>query len=120
MQKHALHVSNIANANVPEFKAKAVDFEDRLNELAKLIDQNEATNAGLPQKALNQKISQLVGQLQADIYEDPYLPINPNGGTVNPEKEQVEIGKNTLMYEATVQMVNKKLAMKKYAAGGGL
>ena len=52
--------------------------------------------------------------LEPRIYEDPSGVVSPNGNTVNREQEMVRMQENRLMYDAAVQLLNKRLGQMKY------
>ncbi len=114
MQKHALHVSNVANSNVPDFKAKTLDFEDRMREA---LDMAEASGSTL--RAKESALSEASEGIVADVYQDPLAVMKGDGNTVNGDKEQAEIAKNTIAYEGAVQLINKKFALQKYVFAEG-
>lgn len=111
---HEIHTSNIANANVPGFKAKKIDFENRLREA---MGELEAPNEPMVQR--EGIVSGQVAEVRPDIYEDPLAKASGDGNTVNMEREQTELAKNTIGYEASVQLINKKFALSKYVLDGG-
>ena len=113
MQAHAVHSSNIANANVPGFKAKKIDFEEKLNEAVTSLEKNT------PLISKENEASANVENIKADVYEDPYAKLGPDGNTVIREKEMTELSKNYLEYQSAIQMLNKKLAMAKLVLGEG-
>ncbi len=114
-QAHQIHTSNLANANVNDFKAKKIDFDQRLRAaLEPLSDQTGTTKVASEISAQNQ-----LNQVVADVYEDPIAPMNANGNTVNPDKEQAEIAKNMIGFQTAVQLVNKKMALQKYIISEG-
>lgn len=108
--------SNIANAETPGYVAKKVDFEDALARAVDLegvnkmsaSDPNHFPTAGGP-----------LGRVRADVYENPDVNKNNDGNTVDLEKEMSTLAENSIMYKAAVQLINKKLAALKYAAGDG-
>lgn len=114
MQKHALHVSNIANANVPEFKAKTLDFEDRMRAAMDYADK-----AGGTEKAREEILEQVSKSIVPDVYQDPLAIMKGDGNTVNVDKEQTELAKNTIAYEGAIQLINKKFALQKYVLSEG-
>lgn len=114
MRKHAVHTSNIANANVPGFKAKKVDFTDRLQEALETMD---SKSINLMSK--NIRSYQGIAEVQPDVYEDPLALMKGDGNTVNVDKEQAELAKNTIQYEGAIQLLNKKLALQKYVLSEG-
>jgi flagellar basal-body rod protein FlgB len=98
--KHQLHASNIANSNVPDFKARRVDFDHQLRDA---LEQGQ----GVPTQVEQQKrVETALSEVQARVFEDPFAVPRGDGNTVNAEREQVEMAKNTL---------NKKFAMQRYA-----
>jgi flagellar basal-body rod protein FlgB len=113
MKAHEVHVSNLANANVTNFKARRVDFEERLQ--AALgeapLDETRVTTEEVLKRAVEQVVPQ--------IYEDPLAAPSGNGNTVSAEREQVAIAKNTVAYEASLQLLNKKFALQKYVLSEG-
>lgn len=114
MRKHALHSSNIANANVPDFKAKKIDFADRLQGAMESMD---APNANLMER--NLRTERAINQVEPDVYADPLAPMKGDGNTVNVDREQTELAKNTIQYEGAIQLLNKKLALQKYVLSEG-
>jgi len=106
---HEIHASNIANANVPNFKAKKVDFEGRLREAMEELDAPAE-----PLIAREEISARKVSEVGPDIYEDPLARASGDGNTVQMEREQTELAKNTIAYQTAVQLVNKKFAMSKY------
>lgn len=103
--------SNIANAETPGFKAKRLDFEEAL---ARALD----VDGELTMKMNDPKHFNVGGggfnNLKPDVYEDPNGIINENDNTVDVQDEMVRMADNKLMYDALIQMMNKKLGMKKY------
>ncbi len=116
MRAHEIHASNIANANVPEFKARKIDFDRRMQEALEVMDP-EAKDQ--PRLARERSAAEGLESVQPDIYEDPLAKMNSNGNTVNAEREQAEVAKNTLAYEAALQMLNRRYMMEKLAIDGG-
>jgi len=110
---HSIHTSNIANANVPDYKAKKIDFESRMRSALEALD---------GETPLLQREAASTAQVQsvdADIYQDPLAKASGDGNTVNMDKEQTEIAKNMIAYQGAVQMLNKRIAMEKFALAEG-
>ena len=112
--RQELMASNIANADTPGYKAKRLDFEEAL---ARAIDvDNELSMKSSDQKHFD------VGNggfdnLAPHVYEDPNGVVSENGNTVERDKELAAMAENQIMYNAAVQLMNKKLGMMKYAIG---
>jgi len=106
--------SNIANAETPVYKAKKIDFEEAL---ARALDvDNEQNLTTTDSKHFN------VGgggfkNLQPEIYEESNGIVSQDGNTVDRDQEMADMAENKIMYDASVQLLNKKLALMKYAVG---
>lgn len=104
--------SNVANANTPGFKAKKLDFEEAL---ARALDVD-----GHMQMNVNDERHYTVGNggfnnLEPEIYDNPNGVVSENGNTVDVEAEMAKMAENKLMYDALVQLINKKMGIMKYA-----
>lgn len=112
--RHELITANLANAETPGYKAKVLDFEQALSNAID-SDNQLKMNGG------NEKHFAVGGggfsMLAPEIYDDPNGDPGVDGNTVDAEKEIVKMNDNEIMFEATVQLLNKKLAMKKYILG---
>ena len=113
MKAHEVHTSNIANANVPQYKARKVEFDNALEEAV--------TRTGMEntQQARELALNAAVQDVNAVVYEDPNAPMKGNGNTVDMEREQTELAKNTIAYDTAIQLINKKFAMARYVLQEG-
>jgi len=103
--------SNIANAETPGYKAKRLDFEDALQRAVDVdgnlsMKSNDDRHFNVGNGGFN--------NLEPRVYEDPSGVVTPNGNTVNREQEMVRMQENRIMYDAAVQLLNKKLGQMKY------
>lgn len=110
---HAAHVSNIANANVPNYKAKSVEFE---SELRRAIEQSES-KPNLVQQ--NREAARDLASVDANIFDNPSAAMSGDGNTVNVDAEQAEVAKNYVGYQGAIKLLNKKMAMQKYILSEG-
>jgi flagellar basal-body rod protein FlgB len=104
--------SNVANANTPGFKAKKMDFEEAL---ARALDVD-----GQMQMGVTDGRHHIVGNggfnnLEPEIYDNPNGVVSENSNTVDVEAEMAQMAENKLMYDALVQLINKKMGIMKYA-----
>jgi flagellar basal-body rod protein FlgB len=53
--------------------------------------------------------------LQPEVYEDPNGVVSEDGNSVDRDAELAKMAENKIMYDATVKLLNKKLAILKYA-----
>ena len=104
--------ANIANAETPGYKSKRIDFEEALSR-ALNVDELQSLKVG------DDKHFDVGGggfdNLKPDIYDDPNGEVKPDGNTVDRDSEMAKLVENKLMYDAAVKLINKKLALKKYA-----
>ncbi len=104
--------SNVANANTPGFKAKKLDFEAAL---ARALD----VDGQMKMNATDGRHYNVGGggfnNLEPEIYDDPNGVVSENGNTVDVEAEMAKMAENKLMYDALVQLINKKMGIMKYA-----
>jgi flagellar basal-body rod protein FlgB len=108
--------SNIANADTPGFKAKAVEFESALRD-ALGVDQKLAP----AETAANHIVHRSTDPVAPAIFEDPNGVESLDGNTVNRSSEMAKMAENQLLYDASAEMLKRKLGMLRYAIteGGG-
>lgn len=106
--------SNIANADTPGYKAKAVDFEGAFR---------EALGAGdsLPLEGNHPDhiVPRDTDPIDPEIFDDPNDVVSLDGNTVDRAEEMAKLSQNELLYKASVELSKKKLGMLKYAIGEG-
>lgn len=111
--RHQVIADNIANANVPNFHAHEVLFEDQLRAAMAGTTQTESELSGIVAHPLHIPIN-------------PRLPVSPegvtpvvvqsdgiyrqDGNTVDVEAEQAKLAANQLWYQALVRSVNDQFA----------
>ena len=114
--RQELHASNIANAETPGYKTKKLDFEEALARALDVDDQ-------LAMKSSDSRHFDVGGgsfnNLQPEVYEDSNGIVSLDGNNVDRDAEMAEMAENKVMYDATVQLINKKLGLLKYAIGSG-
>ena len=108
--------SNIANAETPGYQAKKLDFE---NALSRALDFEDAGKLKGMEDGHFATGPGAISRVKADVYENPDADVNNDGNTVNLEREMTELADNSIMYKAAIQLINKKMAALKYAAGDG-
>ena len=103
--------SNIANAETPGYKAKRLEFEKALaraldvdGQQGMKLDDNRHFNVG----------GGGFENLEPEVIEDPNGVVSESGNSVNREAEMAKMAENKIMYDTLVQLMNKKLGLKKY------
>lgn len=114
--RHNVIASNVANAETPGYQAKKLDFENALGR-ALTTEDMRGTSGSEPGHFLTGPGA--ISRVRADIYENPDVSVNPDGNTVDIEKEMSALAENSIMYKAAVQLINKKMAALRYAATDG-
>jgi len=104
--------SNVANANTPGFKAKKMDFEEAL---ARALDVDGQMQMNVSDGRHHNVGNGGFNNLEPEIYDDPNGVVSENGNTVDVEAEMARMAENKLMYDALVQLINKKMGIMKYA-----
>lgn len=104
--------SNVANANTPGFKAKKMDFEEAL---ARALDVDGQMQMGVTDGRHHNVGNGGFNNLEPEIYDNPNGIVSENGNTVDVEAEMATMAENKLMYDALVQLINKKMGIMKYA-----
>lgn len=99
LQRHAALAGNIANADTPGYRAKAVSFERELQRAA------ESNN---PSKIRNVK--------EHTAIVDDHAP-RPDGNSVSVDKQMALMTENTITYNATAEFLGRKIKMLKSVIG---
>jgi flagellar basal-body rod protein FlgB len=110
--RQKIMASNIANAQTPNYKAKKVDFEDALQ---RALNLDELQNLNVEEGKHYDVGGGGFGNLAPEIYEASNGVVNANGNTVDKDAEMAEMADNNILYNASVQLLNKKLGLLKYA-----
>ena len=108
--------ANIANAETPGYKAKQVNFEDALARAVDLDGMNTLTTSDPDHFALG---TASVGNERVEVEDNPEADVNPDGNTVNLDKEMSSMAENSILYKAALTLINKKMAMLKYGISEG-
>ncbi len=106
--------SNIANAETPGYKAKRIDFEEAL---ARALDVDGQMGMGTNDSKHYDVGSGGFSNLEPTIYNDPNGVVSENGNTVDKDDEMARMAENKILYDASVQLLNKKLGLMKYVIG---
>jgi flagellar basal-body rod protein FlgB len=109
--------ANIANAEVPGYRAIGFDFEDQLQAMMGNEEGGEMkTNHP---KHFKSEFLNADGTILPDVYVKPTESIPQDGNTVDVDKEMSVLAQDQLLYRSTVELINRKIAMLRYAISGG-
>jgi flagellar basal-body rod protein FlgB len=108
--------SNIANADTPGYKAKAVNFEHAMREAM-----NTQDGVKLEVSDGDHFGSHGPEGVVADVYDDPNGVESLDGNTVDRASEMAKMKENEILYNASIEALRKKLGMLEYgiSEGGG-
>jgi len=108
--------SNIANADTPGYKSKAVSFENAMRDAM-----NTEENVKLEVSAPEHIGSKGPENVTADVYDDPNGVESLDGNTVDRAGEMAKMKENEILYNASVESLRKKIGMLEYGVseGGG-
>ena len=99
-KRNNLIASNIANAAVPNYKARDIDFGEALAAQSK---------NGAMRVSHNMHISANQSPLNQVGYRVPTMP-SLDGNTVELSIEQVEFSENTMRYQASLELLNRRIS----------
>ncbi|MCX6128596.1 MAG: flagellar basal body rod protein FlgB [Proteobacteria bacterium] len=115
-RQHVLN-SNIANSETPGYRAIGLDFEEQLQALSS-DDDGFAMKAVDPRHFRSDQVD-ADGTIQPEVYVRPTESVGQDGNTVDVDQEMAQMAQNQILYRATVELINKKLATIKYAIANG-
>lgn len=116
-RKHGVILSNIANADTPNYRAVELVVE---NEMSKQMD-NQKSN-GLVRTHPNHlsKSSININYINSSkISSSKEITLRGDGNSVNMEKEMAELSENNLMYRVTSNILSRKFKGLLNAIQGG-
>ncbi len=106
--------ANVANAETPGYKTKRLEFEAALSR-ALDVDGEQSM------KTEDDRHYDVGGggfdALEPEVYDDPNGIVTENGNNVNVDQELALMAENKILYDASIQLLNKRLALKKYIVG---
>ena len=108
--------ANVANADTPGYKAKTMEFEGALRDAL-------GVGGHLPPAETNSRhiAHRSTDAVAPEIYDDPNGVESLDGNSVDRAEQMAKMAENQLLYDASTEMLKKKLGMLKYAIseGGG-
>lgn len=108
--------SNIANADTPGYKAQKMEFEQSLRSAL-------GTDGQIKPEVTDPEhiVRRPTDPVNPVIFDDPNGVESLDGNTVDRADEMGKMAENQLLYDASVEMLKRKIGMLKYAIseGGG-
>jgi flagellar basal-body rod protein FlgB len=115
-RRHELIVSNIANADTPNYKSFDIIIDEELQKTG-----NNSTSIPLETTHCNhlQSVSNGFDQVTIHTKETDDLSLRGDGNTVDMDQEMVNLSENSIIYRAATQIMGKMFAALKSAINGG-
>ena len=114
-QKQQVIVSNVANAQTPGYSPVRMHFTEQLRAA---VEQG-ATRMEATHPRHQPPGGQGIQGVEPQVTRQQDRSGIGDGNPVDVNDEMMALSQNQILYEATTQMLNKKLGMLKYAASGG-
>lgn len=117
LERQNLVVSNLANINIPGYKARTLEFESQLQQaVGDQLSKNSLTRTNAEHIPSNYDVNGFQGRAVKE-----FKPRTIYGAdAVDMDKEMATMGKNSLMYNALVTVVQKNFeGIKTVIAEGG-
>ena len=109
--------TNISNQETPGFRAIGYDFERQVQSVYNANDTNNLQTSNKKHMINNTSLAD--SKIRPRVYIQPQESIGEDGNTVDLDKEMASLAKNQILYQATIDTINKKIAILKYAISGG-
>jgi flagellar basal-body rod protein FlgB len=117
LQRQKVIVGNIANSMTPGYRALGYDFETQLQKSLASGKSSSMTTTD-PRHVRGQGVSGN-GDFKADLHVKPTESIGNDGNTVDVDREMSDLAENQILYNFTVEVLNRRLAMLRYGINGG-
>ena len=112
LKQHGLVSTNLANATTPEFEAKRIDFRAAFDKVL----QGDVSGSMRMTDSRHIEASS-TGRTPVVTIEAPAW--SEDGNSVHAEEEMAVLASNNLLYNASVEAMNRKLGLLEYAATDG-
>ncbi len=109
--------SNISNIDTPGYTPMDISFDDELKELLDKDKNTEVDIQATDKMHITDEIS--IDDVEGELFFDPHASPNNDRNTVDLDQEMSKLSINSILYNAQVTVLNKKLALLKYAATDG-
>jgi len=116
-RKHEVILSNVANADTPNYKAFEVIVEEELSKPGTTSGNSDLYITNPLHISDGNDGGANIHLKKVEISDS--VTLRGDGNTVNMEKEMAELSENNLMYRATTQLLQKKFSWLLKAVQGG-
>lgn len=116
-RKHEVTISNIANADTPNYKAVELRVEKELSEENSSANSDDIVRTHPRHLSVNSYGINYMRPEKIDLSKE--ITLRGDGNTVNIEKEMAELAENNLMYRASANILSRKFQGLLKAIQGG-
>lgn len=109
--------ANIANAETPGYRAFGYEFEKQLQDLGRMNEPLAVRTSS--EQHMKNSFTKADGSITPDVFVRPTESVDEDGNTVDIDVEMSEMAKNQILYRTTVETLNRKIGLLKYAINGG-
>lgn len=109
--------SNISNIDTPGYTPMDISFDEQLKELLDKNKNSEVDITSTDKRHITDKVN--IDDVEGELFFDPHASPNNDRNTVDLDQEMSKLSINSVLYNAQVTVLNKKLALLKYAATDG-
>ena len=120
--KHNTIVSNITNADTPGYNSFDLVFEDEIQKITGAGDEvgMRRTHKGhFPVESAAINNGEAMDNIEYKTEKPPLVNLRADGNTVDIDKEMSKLSENSLMYNASAQILSKKFQLLKSVITGG-
>lgn len=110
-------VSNIANSETPGYRSIGYEFEKQLDSLVRAGDKDALRVTDPRHQRSHFALSN--GKIKPDVFVRPTESVPQDGNTVDLDQEMARLAENQLRYRGTVELLNRKFGILRYAINGG-
>lgn len=120
---HEVYSGNIANASTPGFKAQKPDFEIKLNQAKKMAQQQADFLVGggaimNPGMESGFQTENSAWEIKSKVRPSKD-PVDSHGNNVRLDSELASMSENNILYLSALRILNKEIALTKYAITTG-
>lgn len=119
MLRHKVIANNVANINTPNFKRSAVSFESELRKALEGHGSIKARRIHPDHLKFKEEVGVDFGKVTPKTIRENDTIYRNDGNNVDINAEIANLAKNTILYESTFTLVNKRISSLKQLIASG-
>ena len=109
VRRHSVITSNISNSETPGYKPHDLEFSAQLAIAASELEKTDGQHMDLADKA------EAGYRFRVEAFEDATVVPGNDGNSVSMEREMAKLSANSIRYQATAEIMSRRLGLLKYA-----